>query len=87
MDEMIELGDRVRDKVTKFEGIVTARVVYLNGCIQFCVQPSIDKDGKEQDHHYIDEGQLSIVEKNECTLPQMITDEGPGGPMSNTPPK
>lgn len=86
MDEMIELGDRVRDKITGFEGIVTASVVYLNGCVQFCVYPSVDKDGKTQDFHYIDEGQLFVVEKGVCILPQMV--EGPpGGVMSNTPPK
>lgn len=88
MDELVEMGDRVKDKVTGFEGTVTARVVYLNGCVQFCVDPGIDKDGKTQDHHYIDEGQLSVVEKNACSLPQMFTEEGPpGGVMSNTPPK
>ena len=28
----IKLGIKVRDKVTGFEGIATARIKYLNGC-------------------------------------------------------
>ena len=87
MGEKVELGDKVQNKVTGFEGIVTARVVYLNGCIQFCVQPSVDKDGKQQDFHYHDEGELFVVKKSVCTLPQMFTDEPPGGVMLITPPK
>ena len=58
---LIELGKKVRDLVTGGEGIVTARVVYLNGCVQYCVVPAVDKDGKRRDGWYVDENQLKVV--------------------------
>ena len=57
----IKLGSKVRDIVTGFEGIATARIRYLNGCIQYCVEPEVDKEGKMPKHHYIDFGQLEVV--------------------------
>ena len=36
---MIKLGDKVKDVVTGYTGIVTSKVEYLNGCIQMTVTP------------------------------------------------
>jgi hypothetical protein len=58
---MIELGTKVRDMVTDFEGIVIARTVYLNGCVRYAVQAKLLKDGKVPDTQWIDEPQLKIV--------------------------
>jgi hypothetical protein len=41
----VELGDKVRDRVTGHTGIATQRVECLNGCIQFTVRPRIKEDG------------------------------------------
>ena len=41
--------------------IATARIEYLNGCVQFCVKPPL-KDGTNQDGLYIDQQQLEIVD-------------------------
>ena len=76
---MIKLGQKVRDKVTGFEGITTARVRYLNGCIQFCVKPKV-VDGKMLEGEYIDDGQLEVVDDGVT-----IKDEPNGGSMSDTP--
>ena len=83
--EIIELGDKVTDKVTGFTGLVTARVKYLNGCVQFCVQPCTGEDGKIPEYHYVDEDQLSVVKKADCILPQKVTEKSSGGVMRNTP--
>lgn len=49
------LGVRVRDMVTGFEGIVVARVEFLNGCIQYMVKPNkLGKDGKQINADAID---------------------------------
>lgn len=40
------LGEKVRDGVTGFKGVITARVEYLNGCLQYCVEPKVGKEGK-----------------------------------------
>ena len=44
---MVNLGDKVRDAVTGFEGIATSRHSYLTGCDRIGVQaPAVEgKDG------------------------------------------
>lgn len=34
---MVTLGDKVKDHITGFEGIVTGRATYLYGCVQVLV--------------------------------------------------
>jgi len=58
---MIELGKKVKDKITGFEGIATSKHTYLTGCNQFGVQPPLDKDGKVPDKKYFDEARLTVT--------------------------
>jgi len=58
---MLELGKSGRDKVTGFEGIITARCTFLYGCDRYCLTPKVDKDGKTGDGEYFDEGRIEIV--------------------------
>jgi hypothetical protein len=76
----IQLGNRVKDIVTGFAGIVTAKCEYLNGCVQFCVQPSTDKDGKRPESFYIDHQQLEFVDDGVS-----VAGLGTGGPGGNAP--
>ncbi|WP_338876939.1 hypothetical protein WBJ53_14885 [Spirosoma sp. SC4-14] len=57
---MIKLGQKVRCKVTGFEGIAIVKCEYLNGCVQYCVKPAA-RDGKMIDGEYIDVQQLEVV--------------------------
>lgn len=57
----IELGQKAKDCVTGFSGIVTARVEYLTGCTQYGVSPGLDKDGKVMDTQYFDENRLTAL--------------------------
>lgn len=58
----VNLGDKVRDRVTGLEGIAVARTQWLNGCIRIAIQPDkLDKDGKVQDSTYVDEPQCEVV--------------------------
>lgn len=59
----VENGDKVLDKISGFEGIVTGTTIYLNGCVRFIIQPKIDKDGKMPGPEWIDEEQLEVLEK------------------------
>ncbi len=63
----IKLGDRVKDKITGFEGIVTAEINYMYGCHQFQVTPEIDENGNQRKHDWIDEPQLDILKKSNKT--------------------
>ena len=76
MEKEIKLGVRIKDRVTGFEGIVTARVEYLNGCIQYCITPKMgeDKEAKMPAGEYVDVGQVTYV--NEGILKPTKTVDG-----------
>ncbi len=59
---MIELGAKVRDKLTGFEGTVIARVEYLTGHIDYDVQPSCWEGNKMPDSAWISQERLEIIE-------------------------
>jgi hypothetical protein len=56
-----ELGNLAVDIITGITGTLTARCQYINGCIQYCLKPMPDKDGKEIEGNYIDETQIRLV--------------------------
>lgn len=53
------LGTRQKDQVTGFSGVVTSVCFDINGCIQGCVKPPLDKDGKMPDGYWIDLDRLT----------------------------
>lgn len=75
------LGAKARDTVTGFEGIITARNEWLNGCIQYCLKPKVDKDGKIPEGEWIDEQQVELVRKAASKAAAKTT----GGPQKDAP--
>ena len=65
------LGSEVKDRVTGFAGIVTGYVTYLTGCNQCLVAPPVDKDGKMQESHWIDESRLTVVQ-HDVVAPELV---------------
>ena len=62
MTTTINLGDTVRDTITKFTGVAIAKYAYLNGCIRFEIQPAkLDKDGKPIESRIYDVQQLKLI--------------------------
>ena len=61
---MIKLGDKVKDTVTGFAGIVVSKIEYLNGCMRLGIQAKMNKDGKIEEAQYFDIEQIKIVGKN-----------------------
>lgn len=59
---MIKLGDKARDTITGYTGIVVADTTWLNGCRRLTLQAGELKDGKPIDSYCVDEGQLEKVE-------------------------
>lgn len=76
---MIQLGQKVRDKITGFEGTATSKVEYINGCIQFGIKP-ISTDGKMPNTEYIDDQQLEVIDEGVS-----ITQRPTGGERKDTP--
>ena len=60
---MIKLGAKVKDKVTGLVGIATARIEFLNGCIQYTVHPKVKAGVTELPAWNIDQEQLVSLEK------------------------
>ena len=81
---MVELGDRVKDKITGLKGIAVGITNYLYGCKRVAVQPETEKDGKPADTFFVDEPQLEIMKKG--AIPGRTTqaeEDRPHGPRED----
>lgn len=74
---MIELGDKVKDGVSGFTGIVTARTDYINKCVRFEVSPAKTDQGKLLDAYWFDEEQLIVVKKSVFKVKKEVPTGGP----------
>jgi len=81
----IKLGDKVRCKITGFVGIATGKIEFINGCVQYMVQPEIPEDSKDKtelpESVGIDVQSLEVV-KDKKKLKIKKSDDG--GPMTRS---
>lgn len=61
MAKDIEIGDKVRDEISGFEGVVTLRGDHITGCERIGVHPTENPQRGQQEFFY--EAQLSVEEK------------------------
>jgi hypothetical protein len=61
----IKLGSKVKDSITGFSGIATARAEYLYGCIQIQITPDKLKDETTIDSVWFDEQRVEVIEEGE----------------------
>ena len=73
---MIKLGDKVKDRITGFTGVVTAISTFLNGCVRMSIQGIALKDGLPTVSEWIDEAQLKLVKAGVIKA----VAQGPAGP-------
>lgn len=60
----VGLGDRAKDPITGFSGIVTSVTTFLHGCIRIGISPEkLDKEGKPQEEKYFDQSQVMLVKE------------------------
>ena len=76
----VDLGDKVKDPLSGFEGIVFGHAYWLNGCIRTGVSPKLDKDGKIQETQWFDDPQLELIKKKKVKKGKGDTG-GPGHKM------
>jgi hypothetical protein len=74
----VNLGDKVRDKITGLKGIAVARTEFINGCVQYLVQPKINKDGTIPQDVGIDSQSIEVIKPKV----KKIKREETGGPMT-----
>jgi hypothetical protein len=63
----IEMGVKVKSKISGFQGVVVSRAEHLNGCNRYWIQPPVDKDGKLIDGYWLDEQELTVLEDDPVT--------------------
>jgi hypothetical protein len=82
MSEKIELGDRVRDKISGMKGIVVGICDWLYSCQRVVVQPEGSKDGKAFENFNADVPQVEVIKKRVVLPPQRIIEkkDKTGGP-------
>lgn len=69
-----DLGDKVKDAITNFSGIVVARSQYLTGCNRYGVQgQTLTKDGVPGEWQNFDENVITLVTKLKVTLKTQYT--------------
>jgi len=66
----IELGDKVKDTITGFQGIAVQKAIHMNGCIRWCIQPPVDKEGKFPDACWVDEHSIEVLEPQKIKVEQ-----------------
>ena len=63
--DIIGFGDRVKDTITGFTGVVTAKSEYQNGNVKYCVEAAELDAGKPVPEQWIDGYRLKVVQTNE----------------------
>ncbi len=77
---MVELGNKVRDIYTGFEGTAVARTTWLHGCARILIEPRELKKGELGKTEWFDEQRVEVLE---AEAPRETSDHraGPGGPQ------
>jgi hypothetical protein len=78
MDFKWEMGSKSKTKTVGLIGIITARSENLYGCNRYYVQPAAGKDMKVPEGFWVDEDDVTILEKPKAPRKAKNT----GGPMS-----
>lgn len=79
----IKMGDRVRDKVTETEGIVTAITIYVDNPVNYGIQnEKLNEDGKPVDLFWVGPKNITLIKEDAIGVRREKTKETkpPGGP-------
>ncbi len=82
---MVQLGDKIRDRINGFTGICTGRSEFIFGCVQVLVAPlTVTPEGKHPDSVWLDEARVEVVAKGALERPGSAPSRS-GGPQSVMP--
>lgn len=87
----VKVGDKVRDIISNYEGVVESRHVHLFGSDRFNVQAQVDEAGKLPEYQTFDGPQLEVIEAGAVNLPiakpltGIVGIDQPGGPEKSMP--
>lgn len=77
------LGQKVKDRITGFGGVVTGYVYYISGCNQCLVVPQVGSDGKQIDGAWFDVQRLEI----DADAKRIVLDNGKTPGFDAAPPR
>jgi hypothetical protein len=91
MGDKIELGDKVRDRISGFTGIAVGRTDWMYGCSRVVIAPQELHNGSLVDSQAFDIQQLELLEKKvikreevvDESIPEKKEKAGPGGPQND----
>jgi hypothetical protein len=67
----IQLGSKVKDKISGFTGIATSKTVFMNGCVRVQIDPDkLNKDGDLIEGAVFDEVQLEVIKTPIMKIPK-----------------
>jgi len=64
----VALGQKVKDRITGFTGMVTGRCEYITGCAQLLVQPPVKADGDFVESRWLDEDRAEVLKDERFSL-------------------
>lgn len=86
----INLGDRVKERISGMKGIVIGKTEWLYGCLRLTIQPEDSKDGKPVESFCVDEPQCELVKVGVIQPQQRTPDAAPvrrHGPREDVKPR
>lgn len=81
-----ELGSKVKDSITGLPGVVTARIEYISGCLQYEITPTKLKDGAPLPVHWIDEARVVVLKPPKAASKKDTHATRSGGSQSHSKP-
>jgi len=78
-DMKFEFGITASDKITGFQGVITAFSQYVTGCAQYLVQPKMSESGEFREGRWFDEQRLVDLNQTQIVLEN---EETPGPDQS-----
>ena len=55
-------GDKVKEKVTGFQGVITGTCFYITGCNQYLIIPKSKNVNTKSEGSWYDEGRLELMQ-------------------------
>jgi hypothetical protein len=84
--DKIEFGDKVKERISGFTGIVTGYATYITGCNKVLIDSNKVSPGGDVQQMWTDEDRVKIIKKKAFVLnpePKSKPETGfSGGPMS-----
>ena len=78
----LSMGDKARDTISEFEGIIIAITHWIYGCDRVTIQPQgLDKDGKVRQPETFDA--LQVVKVQTAAVPSDTRATKTGGPQEH----